>query len=71
MPATRDMVFVLRLRLQTVPSNSQAPANEHAFSSILDYDNMNKALVQTDPAVQPAVFMLNDRTHDSMELLSV
>ena len=52
MPATRDMVFVLRLRLQTVPSNSQTPATEHVLSSILDNENMNQALVQTDPDVQ-------------------
>ena len=58
MPATRAMVLVLRLRLQTVPSNSQAPAKKHAFSSILHTDNMNKAPVQTDPAVQHTVFML-------------
>ena len=61
MPATRDMVFVLRLRLQTVLSNSQTPAKEHVFSSILDKENMNKALVQTNPAVQRTVPILCSR----------
>ena len=75
MPATRDMFFVPRLKLQTFPCNSQMPATrtcllKHHMDSTKSRNNLLIVSEQANPAVQHTAFYAQYRTHDSMELLS-